>query len=252
MDKKRLKGRVRRGAYLLPSLLTTGNMLLGFYAVVRGLRGEFEAAALLVFAAGVLDGLDGAMARMTGSESEFGREYDSLADLFTFGATPALLAYVWGLKNIDRAGWLVPLFYMVSMATRLARFNVRVQATDKRYFAGLPSPAAAGVICSILFFRPEPEDLRPWIEGLMVLALLTVAGLMVSTFRYRSVKQLNLRERRSYRFLWIPAAALLIAAYHPQAFFLTAAVAYTLSGPTFWLTGRLRRRRAQKRPKETR
>ncbi len=249
MNKKRLRGRARRGAYLIPSLLTTGNMLLGFYAVVRGLRGDFEVAALLVFAAGVLDGLDGAIARMTGSESDFGREYDSLADLFTFGATPALLAYIWGLNKIDRAGWLVPLFFMVCMATRLARFNVRVQSTDARYFAGLPSPAAAGVICSILFFRPGP-DLRPWIEGLMVLSLIAVAGLMVSTFRYRSVKQLKLRERRSYRFLWLPAAALLIAAYHPQAFFLTAAVAYTLSGPTFWLAGRMRRSLARKPSKE--
>jgi len=247
VKKPRLRGRARRGAYLLPSMLTTGNMLLGFYAVVRGLRGEFEAAALLVFAAGVLDGLDGAIARMTGSESDFGREYDSLADLFTFGATPALLAYTWGLNEFGRAGWLVPLFFMVCMAIRLARYNVRVQSTDARYFTGLPSPAAAGTICSILFFQPEPQ-LRPWIEGLMVLALVGLALLMVSTFRYRSVKQLKLRERHSYRFLWLPAAALLIAAYHPQAFFLTAAVVYTLSGPTLWLIARLRRGRTSKPP----
>jgi CDP-diacylglycerol--serine O-phosphatidyltransferase len=231
----------RRGAYLLPSLLTTGNMLLGFYAVVLGLRSHFEFAVLLVFAAAVLDSLDGAIARMTNTESDFGREYDSLADLFTFGATPALLAYLWGLDELGRAGWLLPLFFMVSMAIRLARYNVQPKSADSRFFAGLPAPAAAGAICSIVFFQPDP-DLRPWIHGLMVIALPLVAGLMISTFRYRSIKRLSLRQRRSYRLLWLPAAALLLVAYHPPAFFLTAAVAYTLSGPIGWLYGRAKHR----------
>ena len=143
--------RLRRGAYLLPSLFTIGNMLLGFYAIVLGFRGAdlgsaglFQRAALLVFAAGLLDGLDGRIARMTGTDSDFGREYDSLADLLTFGVAPALLTYAWGLRELLRFGWLVPLFFVVCCATRLARFNIQVRVVDSRRFVGLPAPAAAG------------------------------------------------------------------------------------------------------------
>ena len=165
---RRNRRRLRRGAYLLPSLFTIGNMLLGFYAVVMAFRGSrvvvteaadayFVRAALAVFIAGILDTLDGRIARMTGTDSEFGREYDSLADLFTFGAAPALMTHVWGLDSFGRIGWLVPLYYMVCTATRLARFNVQTKVLDSRYFVGLPSPAAAGSVCSLLFFVPGPS-----------------------------------------------------------------------------------------------
>ncbi|HEX2252738.1 MAG TPA: CDP-diacylglycerol--serine O-phosphatidyltransferase [Thermoanaerobaculia bacterium] len=247
-------GRLQRGAYLLPSLFTIGNMLLGFYAVVCGFRafvtGDetlFGRAALLVFAAAILDGLDGRIARMVGTESEFGREYDSLADVITFGVTPALLAYFWGLYELGRIGWLVPLFFMVCCATRLARFNVQTRIIDSRFFVGLPTPAAAGTICSILFFAPDREW-RPYMVGLLLFALIAVGLLMVSTFRFRSFKKFDLKKRWSYRAVIPVAAVVLVTAIYPPAFFLAVAVLYTLSGPVGWSWGRLRRGQRQTAP----
>jgi CDP-diacylglycerol--serine O-phosphatidyltransferase len=232
--------RLKRGAYLLPSLFTIANMLLGFYAVVCGLRGQFRLAALLVFAAAIVDTFDGLIARLTGTESEFGKEYDSLADVITFGAAPALLTYLWGLQDFHRDAWLLSLFYMVCTATRLARFNVQHKVVDKRWFVGLPTPAAAGTICSMLFWAPDAEW-RPWLEGLVAVSLLVVGLLMVSTFRYRSVKGVDPRRPMSYRVAVPIAAVVLVLYYAPYAFFLTFAMLYALSGPAVWLWGRLRR-----------
>ncbi|MEM1249831.1 MAG: CDP-diacylglycerol--serine O-phosphatidyltransferase, partial [Acidobacteriota bacterium] len=134
---------LRKGAYLLPSLFTVGNIALGFYAVVLALEGDYRPAILLIFLAAFLDGLDGRIARVTQTESDFGREYDSLADVITFGVGPALLAYLWGLEHLDRIGWFAPLFYIVCAATRLARFNINTRVADKRFFVGLPAPAGA-------------------------------------------------------------------------------------------------------------
>jgi CDP-diacylglycerol---serine O-phosphatidyltransferase len=256
---RQIPRRLRRGAYLLPSLFTIGNMLLGFYAIVLGLREnpDFRLAALLVFIAAILDTLDGRIARMTGTESDFGKEYDSLADVITFGAAPALLTYLWGLHRFDNDAWLIPLFYMVCAATRLARFNVQTKVVDSRYFVGLPVPAAAGTICSILFFAPhnqpgngnlpawmrgqvDPEALRVWMQVLVAMALLLIGVLMVSTFRYYSFKKFDLRKRWSFRALIPIAAIVLVIRYIPHAFFLTLAVTYTLSAPLSWLIGRLR------------
>lgn len=232
--------RLKRGAYILPSLFTIGNMLLGFYAVVCGLRGDFRTAALMVFAAAIVDTFDGLIARLTGTESDFGKEYDSLADVITFGAVPALLTYLWGLADFHRDAWLLSLFFMVCTATRLARFNVQHKVVDKRWFVGLPTPAAAGTICSMLFWAPDAEW-RPWLQGLVAVSLLVVGLLMVSTFRYRSVKGLDARQRMSYRVAVPIAAILLVLKYATYAFFLTFAVLYALSGPAVWLWGRLRR-----------
>lgn len=236
--------RLRRGMYLLPSAFTIGNILLGFYAVILGIReGDFQTAALLIFAAGILDALDGRIARMSGTDSEFGKEYDSLADVLTFGSAPAWLCYYWGLSGLGRIGWLVPLYFLVCCATRLARFNVQTKVVDSRYFVGLPAPAAAGAVCSVLFFAPN-QEWKPWATGFLVAALLLVGSLMVSTFRYRSFKQFDLRRRWSYRVALPIAAVILIVAYWPEAFFLILAVLYTTSGPIAWLTGKLRSRRA--------
>lgn len=235
--------RLRRGAYLLPSAFTIGNMLLGFYAIVRAYRGDFKEAAVMVMIAGVLDGLDGRIARLTGTDSEFGKEYDSLADVFTFGVAPALLSYFWGLDEHGRLGWLIPLFFLVCAATRLARFNVQTKVVDSRYFVGLPSPAAAGGVVSALFFAPS-DDWKPWAAAGLAGTLVILGSLMVSTFRYRSFKKVNLRQRWSYRVLLPVAAVLLVAAYHPPAFFLATAAAYTISGPLGWLMGRVSRKPA--------
>lgn len=253
--------RFQRGAYLLPSLFTVANMLLGFYAVVCGLRAMemlatadpalveagmrlFRRAALLVFVAAIVDTFDGLIARVTGTESDFGKEYDSLADVITFGAVPALLTWLWGLRELHRDAWLLPLFFMVCTATRLARFNVQHKVVDKRWFVGLPTPVAAGTICSLLFYAPDREW-KSWMIGLVSIALLLVGLLMVSTFRYRSVKGFDPRRRMSYR-VAIPIAALLLVIYYqPYAFFLILAVSYTLSGPLLWLFGQIRGRGRQ-------
>lgn len=244
--------RLRRGAYLLPSLFTIGNMLLGFYAIVHAFRGSqvllpelgdpyFARSALAVFAAAILDVLDGRIARMTGTDSDFGREYDSLADLFTFGATPALLTYLWGLHGFGRVGWLVPLYYMVCTATRLARFNVQAKVVDTRYFVGLPSPAAAGAVCSLLFYVPS-NHWRDWWGGVILVTLAAVGTLEVTTFRYWSLKQVDLRRRWSYRAALPLALIVLVIALEPKAVFLVLGVAYALSGPITWVAGRFRRR----------
>ena len=171
----------------------------------------------------------------------------------TFGAVPALLAYLWGFAGDgewQRAGWLAPLFFMVCTATRLARFNVQTKIVDARWFVGLPTPAAAGAICSILFFAPDPEW-RPWLEALMLAALVLVGALMVSTIRYRSPKQLDPRRRWSYRVLLPVAAVVLVLALHPPATFLVLSVLYTVSGPLAYLAGKLRRRPAPPPSPET-
>ena len=232
-----VRKRLRRGTYMLPSLLTIGNILMGFYALICGMRGDFQRAALLIFAAALLDNLDGKLARLTGTESDFGREFDSMADVLTFGATPAVLTYLWGLHDLGRIGWLVPLCYLVCTATRLARFNVQSRPVDSRFFVGLPAPAAACALGSILFFAPTGPYWR-WGALVLVLALLFLGGLMLSTFRYWSAKRIDLRQRWSYRMIFPVAAVLLVVAYHPPAFFLAVAVLYIFSAPILWLRGR--------------
>lgn len=237
------RGRLHRGVYLLPSLFTIGNMFLGFYAIIIGLRGEYQLAILLVFLAAFVDSLDGRLARVTQTESDFGREYDSLADLLTFGLTPALLIYTWGLDQLGRIGWMIPLLYVVCTATRLARFNVQTKPGDKRFFVGLPAPAAAGATGSLLFFAVSFGDGYEAIVRPALLVTLAVVGLlMVSTFRYYSFKELDPRRRWSFRIVVPIVGTLLLVLLHPPAFFLTVSGSYALSGPTTWLKGQLTRR----------
>jgi CDP-diacylglycerol---serine O-phosphatidyltransferase len=241
---------LRRGAYLLPSLFTIGNMLLGFYSVVCGLNGQFRRGALAVFIAALLDSLDGRLARLTGTESDFGKEYDSLADVITFGAAPALLTYLWGIRELAREAWLLPVFFMVCTATRLARFNVQTRVVDSRYFVGLPTPAAAGAICSLLFFAPYyTGELRVVMQAIVAVSLLLIGLLMVSTFRYPSGKNLDLRRRWSYRAAVPFAAIVLVIVFWPEATFLVIAVLYTIWAPVSSLISRLRHGRGH-RPDE--
>ncbi len=234
-----MRARLRRGAYLLPSLFTIGNIFLGFYAVILALRQRFVLAGALIILAGVIDFLDGKIARLTGTESEFGREFDSLADVLTFGMAPALAAWAWGLQEYERAGWLVPLFYVVCTALRLARFNVQTARQDTRWFIGLPSPAAAGAVASFFLVGIEP-DWRPWLLRAMGCWLVGLGLLMVSTFRFSSLKALDFRQRRSYRSALPFVVVLLLLAFWPELFLPGFAVAYALSGPIAWLLGRRR------------
>ena len=197
---------LRRGAAILPSLFTIGNLFLGFSAIIQALRLDFESAAQFIVVAVIFDMLDGRIARMTGTTSEFGAQLDSLSDIVSFGVAPAIIAYQWGLATLHRS-FLAAFFFVMCAAIRLARFNVQRKVVDGRYFVGLPSPAAAGFVISIVYFRPEPLSDR--LGALFTMALLVVgAFLMVSTLRYWSFKTFDLRSRRSY-FAMVGIAALL-------------------------------------------
>jgi len=236
--------RQRRGIYLLPTCFTVGNLFCGFFGLVESARGQFEVAGILIVVAAVLDGLDGRIARLTGTTSEFGIQFDSLADVVSFGVTPAFLAYRWALVPFQRVGWLIAFLYVVCAATRLARFNLRRGVADKRYFIGLPSPPAAAVIASVAFAFPAPPESRTVSAALAALTT-AVAVLMVSRLRYRSFKDLDLRNRRSYLVVLPIAAALVAVLTHPKGATLTIAAAYLVSGPAAYLVGLVWRARGR-------
>ena len=238
--------RFRRGASILPSLFTTGNLFLGFWSVIRTLEGRFAEAAPLIGAAVILDMLDGRIARLTNTQSEFGAQYDSLADAVSFGVAPALLAYRWALELVPRAGWPAAFLFLACGVLRLARFNVQHNVVDSRYFVGLPIPAGAAQLAAIVFVLPEPRSER-WEASAMVALVVMLGFLMVSTFRYRSFKGVDLRRRRSYISVLGIALLFLIVASQPEASLLAATGLYTLSGPAAWAYSALRRR-ADPRP----
>jgi CDP-diacylglycerol---serine O-phosphatidyltransferase len=239
---RRRPTRFRRGASILPSLFTIGNLFLGFWAVIKTLHGDYGGAAPLIGWAIVLDLLDGYIARLTGTTSEFGGELDSLADVISFGVAPAVMAYAWAFGTIERVGWLAAFLFVVCGALRLARFNVQRNVVDSRFFVGLPIPAAAAQVAAWVNFWPEPLTTRA--EAAVALALVTVwAFLMVSTFRYRSFKKLDLRSRRSYITVLGIALLFLLVALDPRVVLLALATAYWLSAPLLHLAGIGRRRR---------
>lgn len=238
-----------RTIYLLPNLLTTGCLFSGFYAIVAAIDGNFERAGFAIFAAMLFDTLDGRVARMTRTESAFGKEYDSLADMVSFGVAPAIVAYQWGVARLfeygvewGRAGWLATFFYAVCAALRLARFNTR-SAQDKRYFEGLPSPSAAAVVSAFIWSSSEWRE--PGLPGLMIALLITASAgaLMVSRFSYNSFKQMNLEGPVKFAtFILVPLGFVLIASYPPTSL-LVIFGGYALTGPLLWLYRRSRRGR---------
>ena len=237
----RRKRRFQRGAAILPSLFTTGNLFLGFWAIVRTLHGQYAEAAPLIFWALVLDMLDGRIARMTNTTSEFGGELDSLADAVSFGVAPALLAYAWGFATVPRIGWLVAFLFVVCGVLRLARFNVQRHVVDGRYFVGLPIPAGAAAVAAVVNFAPNPVADR--LTAILLLSLtIVLAFLMVSTFRYRSFKGFDLRSRQSYIQVLGIALMLILIALHPEWVLLFGATLFWLSGPLGYVAGLFRRR----------
>ncbi len=234
--------RFRRGASILPSLFTTGNLFLGFWAIVRTLHGQYAEAAPLIFWAILLDVLDGRLARMTGTTSEFGAELDSLSDVVSFGVAPALLAYSWGFTSLPRVGWLVAFLFVACGALRLARFNVQKTSVDGRYFVGLPIPAAAAPVAALVNVSPATVEDR--MHAVLWLALLIVLSfLMVSTFRYWSFKRIDLKSRRSYVNVVGIVLLLVVFNMHPDWVLLVLATLFWLSGPLVYLYGLVFRRR---------
>jgi len=238
-DRLRQPG-LKKGAALLPSLFTIGNLCLGFWAIICSLRLEFETAAQLIVVAVVFDMLDGRIARLTGTASEFGAQLDSLSDIVSFGVAPAIIAYQWGLATLHKSFWAAFFFVMCS-AIRLARFNVQRKVVDARYFVGLPSPAAAGFVISIIYFRPEPMNDR-WGALFAMILLVVSAFLMVSTLRYWSFKTFDLRSRRSYFAMVGIAALLALVATEPAWALLAWSCGYAASGPVAYLIGLTRRK----------
>jgi len=238
--------RLSRGLFVLPTLFTVGNLFCGYLSIWASIRGTFESAAVLVIVAAVLDALDGRIARLTNSTSAFGEEYDSLADLVSFGVAPAVLAYSWGLSDFHRVGWMASFLFVVCGSMRLARFNIQTKAMDKRYFVGLPIPAAAGVIVSLVLATPDRLIDRVWMSGLLALTIV-LSYLMISTIRYRSFKDLDLRQRRPAWILPLIAAVFVIIGFAPKVALLAIALTFAASGPVSKLVAFARRKPAPPR-----
>src|SRR4051812_31034115 len=231
--------RFRRGVYLLPSMFTLANMFSGYACIVYAMRGELEKAAPLIGVAVIVDMLDGRVARMTGTTSQFGVEFDSLADVISFGVAPAIMAFQWGLHPLGRLGWAAGFVFVAGAAIRLARFNIQTGTVDKKYFVGLPSPAAAAVPATTIYFYPE--GFQSPLAALGVLALVIVPGLlMVSTIRFYSFKTLDLQSRRAYPVLLLLALGLAVLVAH-EIMLVVIAYAYMVSGPVMWAWSRMRR-----------
>ncbi len=219
---------IRRGVSLLPSFFTLANLFCGWACVVFAMKGEIATAAPFIGFAVVLDMLDGRIARMTGTTSDFGVQLDSLADLISFGMAPAVLAFQWGLDPLGRMGWAVGFIYLTAAALRLARFNIQV-VTDKRYFVGLPSPAAAGLVAATVFYFPG--GLQTYPLALAAAAIMVVpALLMVSTIKFQSFKTFDLKMRRGYRGLFLVAAFVALLVAYPHEVLIVMAYTYFASG----------------------
>ena len=244
-----------RGIYLLPSILTTFGMFAGFYSIIASINGDFTLAAISIMVAMLWDALDGRVARLTNTQSDFGAQYDSLADLVSFGVAPALLVYEWSLSDLGRIGWLAAFIFLACAALRLARFNTQVGISDKRYFQGLPSPAAAGVIASMIwlkFWKFEYFDF-----GIVSLSYYVGVGitivcalLMVSNVRYYSFKELD-SKKASFRFLLAIVLSLIVLLSKPNIFLFTGFFVYMLSGPFITING-LNKKRNQKKQSQDR
>ncbi|MBV1950627.1 MAG: CDP-diacylglycerol--serine O-phosphatidyltransferase [Cycloclasticus sp.] len=236
-----------RGIYLLPNLLTTSALFAGFYAITGAVNGHYEVAVLAVFVAMILDGLDGRVARMTNTQSEFGAQYDSLADLISFGLAPALLAYSWGLSSLGKLGWIAAFVYATCGALRLARFNVEHAVADKRYFQGLPSPAAAALLVGLIWVLVD-NDISGQVATYALLIFTLISGLlMVSNIRYHSFKELNFSGKVPFVVAVIIMLVLAVIYMAPPLVLFMIFLVYTVSGLV--LTARLiKRSKRDKKP----
>ena len=235
----------RRGIYLLPNLFTTAGLFGGFYAIIAAMSGRFEAAAIAIFIAMVMDGLDGRIARMTNTQSDFGKEFDSLADMVSFGLAPALVIYLWALAPLGKVGFVAAFIYTAGAALRLARFNTQAGTEDKRYFQGLASPAAAALIVAFVWWGDDAAWARENVSWLA--ALLTVAAglLMVSNVRYNSFKDMDLKGRVPFFKMLLVVAVFGLVAMDPSKMLFLIALAYAGSGIILTLM-QLRKRRSER------
>jgi CDP-diacylglycerol--serine O-phosphatidyltransferase len=253
MDEEQPQGARRRGIYLLPNLFTTAGLFAGFYAIVAAMSANYENAAIAIFVAMIMDGIDGRVARLTHTQSEFGVQYDSLSDMVCFGLAPALVVFQWALRSMieqgwlwSKLGWLAAFVYTAGAALRLARFNTQVGSADKRYFQGLPSPSAAAVLAGLVWFCEDNSldggDL--WMVGAILAASMGV--LMVSNVRYYSFKEVDFKNRVPFVALFLVVLVFVVISSDPPIVLFAGFLLYAVSGPVLTLY-QIRKRRRQRK-----
>ncbi|MFT2112392.1 CDP-diacylglycerol--serine O-phosphatidyltransferase [Marinomonas sp. 2405UD68-3] len=220
----------RKGVYLLPNLFTTAALFSGFYSIIAAMNGDFIQASAAIFIAGILDALDGRVARLTHTESAFGAEYDSLSDMVSFGIAPALVAFSWCLAPLGKVGWIAAFIYTVGAALRLARFNTMLGVEEKRYFTGLPSPAAAAIVAGVIWAANETGVSGADLGSIMAILVPITGLLMVSNVKYRSFKDLDLKGRVPFVVLLSSVLVLVLVALEPAIVLMGVFVMYGLSG----------------------
>ncbi len=235
----------QRGIYLLPNLFTLSAMFAGFYSIISAMNGHFESAAIAIFVAMILDGLDGRIARMTNTQSAFGAEFDSLSDMVSFGLAPALVAFSWGLAPLGRFGWAISFIYIAGAAIRLARFNTQIETADKNYFTGLASPSAAALVAGMIWIATDyglvGEDL-PWMLSFLAALLTGLAGiLMVTNIPYSSFKEIDLKSRVPFVSILVVALGFAVITVDPPLILWAIFGAYALSGPVILVLKKLGR-----------
>ena len=229
----------RRGIYLLPNLITTASLFSGFYAIVQAMNGRFETAAIAIFVSMVLDGLDGRIARLTHTQSEVGAQYDSLSDMVSFGAAPALVMYVWALKDLGKLGWIAAFVYCAGAALRLARFNTNIDVVDKRYFQGLPSPMAAALLAGLVWvFADLGIDRELWLSIIAWVFTMYAGITMVSNVPFYSFKEFNVKKAVPFWVVAVFAAGLAVVSLKPSVVLFLMVFAYGVSGYVLWGLGR--------------
>lgn len=237
---------MRKGIYILPNLFTAGSLFAGFYCMVSTVVGDYRTAALWILASSIFDGLDGKVARLTGTSSKFGVEFDSLADVVSFGAAPGLLMYCWALRPFGRLGWLAGFLFLACAALRLARFNVQVDTVESKRFVGLPTPAAASMVSATVLFFYHMGWPASYNKFLILALIYFLALLMVSNVRYYSFKDPSLIKRQPFAILVFAVLLLIVIAAEPVVMLFTIFICYILSGPIGFVVGYPRRRRLEK------
>ena len=237
---------MRKGIYILPNLFTAASLFAGFYCMVSTVNGDFRTAALWILASLIFDGLDGKVARLTGTASKFGVEFDSLADVVAFGAAPGLLMYCWALRPFGRLGWLAGFLFLACAALRLARFNVQVDTVESKRFIGLPTPAAASMVSATVLLFYHLGWPSSYNKVAILILIYFLALLMVSNVRYYSFKDPGLIKRQPFAFLVLAILLLIVVAAEPVIMLFTIFICYTLSGPVGFVMSYPRRRRLEK------
>lgn len=241
----------RRGIYLLPNLFTTAGLFAGFYGIVSGMNSQFEVAAIAIFIAMVMDGMDGRIARLTNTQSDFGVEYDSLSDMISFGLAPSLIMYQWSLSGMGKLGWLAAFVYTASTALRLARFNTQAASEDKRFFQGLPSPAAAALLAGMIWLGETQEYVDVANLTIFAFPVTVVAGiLMVSNIRFYSLKQIDFKGRVPFVGILLLVLLFVFIAIEPPLVLFSMALIYAISGPVMTLLF-IRKHRAARKLQES-